>query len=67
MLLESLAGNHALVDGNKRLGWLSLVVFCGLNGVVLEAPDDDAYELVIAVAGGTATYLEASIRLASWH
>lgn len=31
MLLESLAGNHALVDGNKRLSWLSLVVRYGLN------------------------------------
>ncbi|SHJ89045.1 death on curing protein [Tessaracoccus bendigoensis DSM 12906] len=67
VLLESLVGNHALVDGNKRLGWLSLVVFYGLNGIVLEAPDDDAYELVIAVASGTTPYQEVSIRLASWH
>ncbi|MDO5737127.1 MAG: type II toxin-antitoxin system death-on-curing family toxin [Propionibacteriaceae bacterium] len=67
VLLESLVGNHALVDGNKRLGWLSLVVFYGLNGVVLEAPDDDAYDMVIAVASGTATHQEVSIRLSSWH
>lgn len=56
-----------LVDGNKCFGWLSLVVFYGLNGVVLEAPDDEAYELVIAVASGTSTYQEVAIRLASWH
>ncbi len=67
VLLKSLVGNHALVDGNKRLGWLSLVVFYGLNGVVLEAPDDDAYDMVNAVASGTATYQEVSIRLSSWH
>ena len=67
VLLESLVGNHALVDGNKRLGWLSLVVFYGLNGVVLEAPDDDAYDVVIAVASGTTTYQEVSILLASLH
>ena len=67
VLLESLVGNHALVDGNKRLGWLSLVVFFGLNGIDLDAPDDEAYDLVIAVASGTATYQEVSARLASWH
>lgn len=67
MLLESLVGNHALVDGNKRLGWLSLVVFHGLNGIDLDALDDDAYDLVIAAASGTATYQEVPARLASWH
>ena len=40
--------NHALVDGNKRLGWLATVVFYGLNDVTLDAPDDDAYEFVMA-------------------
>ncbi|MBM7502462.1 prophage maintenance system killer protein [Brachybacterium muris] len=34
------------MDGNERLGWLAVVVFYGLNGVDLEAPDDDAYDLV---------------------
>jgi death on curing protein len=51
-LLHSLARNHALVDGNKRLAWLATYVFCAKNGVV-PAPDDDAaYDLVIAVAEG---------------
>ena len=31
-LLDSLVNNHALVDGNKRLGWLATVVFLDLNG-----------------------------------
>jgi len=35
VLLESIVRNHPLVDGNKRLGWLSTVVFYGLNGVTL--------------------------------
>ena len=47
-LLQSLTRNHALIDGNKRLGWLSTLVFYGLNGLELDAPDDDAYDLVIA-------------------
>ena len=67
MLLESLVGNQALIDGNKRLGWLSLVVFYGLNGIDLDTPDDDAYDLVIAVTSRTATYQEVSAHLASWH
>jgi death-on-curing protein len=31
-LLQSVVMNHALVDGNKRLAWLSCVVFLDLNG-----------------------------------
>lgn len=67
VLLESLVRNNALVDGNKRLGWLAVVVFYGLNGIDLQAPDDEAYNLVIAVASGTATCHEAAIRLRAWH
>nr|WP_108871183.1 type II toxin-antitoxin system death-on-curing family toxin [Tessaracoccus timonensis] len=51
-LLDSLVNNHPLVDGNKRLGWLAALVFLDLNGVWIEAPDDDAYDLVIEVASG---------------
>ena len=51
-LLHSLAGNHPLVDGNKRLAWLATYVFCAKNGVELDPPDDAAYDLVIAVASG---------------
>ena len=67
VLLESLVGNHSLVDGNKRLGWLAVVVFYGVNNIDLQAPDDDAYDLVIAIASGTATYHEVAGRLSSWH
>lgn len=67
VLPESLVRNDALFDGNKRLGWLSLVVFYALNGIDLDAPDDEAYDLVVAVASGTATHQEASARLAFWH
>lgn len=66
VLLESLTRNHALVDGNKRLGWLATVVFYGLNGIHLEAPDDDAYDLVIAVSTGELGYQESAARLEAW-
>jgi death-on-curing protein len=51
-LLHSLARSHPLVDGNKRLAWLATYVFCAKNGVELDPADDDAYDLVIAVAAG---------------
>lgn len=66
-LLESIVGNHPLVDGNKRLGWLAVVVFYGLNDIDLQAPDDDAYELVIAVASGRADHAEAARTLGQWN
>ena len=40
VLLESLVRNHALIDGNKRIGWLATVVFDGLNGIELQATGD---------------------------
>lgn len=66
-LLESVVSNHALVDGNKRLGWLAVVVFYGLNGVDLDAEDDPAYELVMAVARGGSDLTSVARALAGWH
>ena len=66
VLLESLTRNHPLVDGNKRLGWVAVVVFYGLNGLALVAPEDDAYDLVIAVATGQLLPADAASMLAGW-
>jgi death on curing protein len=52
-LLHSLARNHPLVDGNKRLAWLATYVFGAKNGIELDPDDDAAYELVVAVAAGS--------------
>ncbi|WP_329564543.1 type II toxin-antitoxin system death-on-curing family toxin [Kitasatospora sp. NBC_01266] len=51
-LLQSLAINHPLFDGNKRTAWLSCVTFLAINGVELVPDIDAAEELVIAVATG---------------
>ena len=67
VLLESLVRNHALVDGNARIGWLATVVFYGLSGSTLEAPDDDAYDLVVTLASGSTTYERAAELLAKWR
>ena len=51
-LLHSLARNHALVDGNKRLALAGVIAFCGVNGRRLTLTNDEAYDLVMAVADG---------------
>jgi len=51
-LLHSLARNHALVDGNKRLALGALIAFYGVNGRRLTLTNDAAYDLVMQVAVG---------------
>ncbi|MEV0784731.1 Fic family protein [Streptomyces sp. NPDC050423] len=53
-LLQSLAINRPLFDGNKRTAWLSCVTFLAMNGVDLRPDIDAAERLVIAVATGEA-------------
>jgi death on curing protein len=66
-LLHSLARNHPLVDGNKRLAWAGCAVFLGINGHRVVASQDEVVELVIAVADGSLTDVaEIAGRLAKW-
>ena len=65
-LLHSLVRNHALVDGNKRLGWTAMVVFCDVNGLTVEAEDDEAYDAVIAVAEGRLDVPDLTELVATW-
>jgi death on curing protein len=51
-LLHSLARNHALIDGNKRLALAATIAFYGVNGRRLTLTNDQAYELIMAVAEG---------------
>ena len=51
-LVHSAVRNHALVDGNKRLGLMLLVVFLGVNGRALTMTNDEAYEFIVAIAEG---------------
>lgn len=66
VLLESIVRNHPLIDGNKRLGWIAAVTFYETNGIAVNAPFDDAYDLVIAVATGEMSYQESAAHLAGW-
>jgi death-on-curing protein len=51
-LLHSLARNHALIDGNKRLALAGVLAFYGMNGLRLTLTNDEAYTLVVDVAQG---------------
>jgi death-on-curing protein len=61
-LLHSMTKNHALVDGNKRIAWLSTVVFCDLNGFAPDLKDDDAYQLVWDIASSAEEDIAAIAR-----
>jgi death-on-curing protein len=66
-LLHSLARNHALVDGNKRLAWTACRTFLAINAHWISAPEDDRFDFVIEVATGAMTVLdEIAERLRSW-
>lgn len=47
-----IAKNHPFVDGNKRTALASMIVFLGLNRVDLDAAQDAATAIVLAVAAG---------------
>jgi hypothetical protein len=51
------AATTPLPDGNKRLAWQALTMFCVLNGFTLEVPPDDAVVTMLAIAGGDGTRL----------
>ena len=65
-LLESIVRNHALVDANKRTGWLAACTFLEASGCPLFAPTDEAHDLVIGIAEGRVELAEAAAALERW-
>ena len=52
----SLISNHAFVDGNKRIGIYIMLSFLELNGIKIEATNDEVLKLGLSVADGSAHY-----------
>lgn len=52
VLCSRIVRNHALPDGNKRLGWQTLVLFCDLNEYELIVDTNEAVEFIQAPAAG---------------
>lgn len=58
----ALARNHPYRDGNKRTAFVAMVVFLGLNGYELEAPEGEVVTTMLRLAGGQLS----ESALASW-
>ncbi len=66
-LLHSIVAGHALIDGNKRLGWVAVRLFYRLNDRDLRAPIDDAFDLVASIADGSSRDVaDIAARLRQW-
>ena len=50
----SLISNHAFVDGNKRIGMYLMLSFLELNGIRIDATNEEVAKLGLDVAGGLA-------------
>ena len=47
-----LAQNHPYIDGNKRVAFLAMVTFLGLNGYDFDAQDVDVVDTILGLAAG---------------
>ena len=52
--------NHPFVDGNKRAGAVAAIVFLKMNGIEVEAEEDDLEAMVLSVAKGEADKADAA-------
>ena len=49
---HGLATSHPFIDGNKRIAFVTMAVFAGLNGKAIEAPESEVVSVMTALAGG---------------
>ena len=47
-----LVKNHAMMDGNKRIGVHVMLIFLELNGISLRYTQKELYETILALAAG---------------
>ena len=55
-LMFALTGNHAFVDGNKRIGVFVMLMTLELNGISLRFSQAELIELGLSVADGSWNY-----------
>ena len=58
--------NHPFIDGNKRAGVVSALVFLALNGYDFTAPQNGLAETVFALAGGELAKADVAIFIRKW-
>jgi death-on-curing protein len=64
--LFHLVRNHPFLDGNKRLGAVSAIVFLALNGYDFDAPEDDLVEMVYGVARSEVEKADVALFMRRW-
>jgi death-on-curing protein len=64
--LFHLVKNHPFVDGNKRVGAVSALIFLALNGYDVHAPEEDFAEMVLSVARGELGKADVAVFLRRW-
>lgn len=62
VLCSRISQNHALPDGNKRLSWMCLVIFCDMNGWQLHVEKNEAVQMMVELAEGGIN----EVQLARW-
>ena len=65
-LLDSIVRTRPLVEGNWRLGWVSAVTMCDINGYWIDADEDDALALVREVDRGAIEIPALAVHLEAW-
>jgi death-on-curing protein len=63
--LFHLVKNHPFLDGNKRVGLATCLVFLRLNGFEVRASDDELVDLVMGVADGSRSKAEVAVFLSA--
>jgi death on curing protein len=59
--LYHLVHGHAFIDGNKRVGLVTMLAFLGLNALRLDATEDELVEMVLGVAAGRVSKAEVAV------
>jgi death-on-curing protein len=56
-----ISSNHPFVDGNKRVAFLAMYLFLGLNGFRIDAAEEDVVALILALASGNVQGLRTGL------
>ena len=57
---HGLTTSHPFADGNKRVGFLAMYVFLGLNGLEIVAEETEVVELMVTIADGSRSEREVA-------
>lgn len=65
--LYGICRNHPFIDGNKRTAVAAALTFLEMNGIEINAREDEFYDLVIGVAEGRVTKAAVAVFFQDHH